>query len=196
VTASRITKKGFEVSMGAEPARVLEFPDDYIYGSAVPADVEYAETAARPLENPMLEERIRQRERARAAAAAQSVPAVSLFAVFGALITGILMVFVILAQINYNEIASETVSLNAQHSALLEQQRRLEISFESVIDMKEIELYARDVLGMSRPEPDQVAIIYSVPEDKVEVFDNGGDSGSLREFGSFLSSLLEYFKRG
>ena len=182
--------------MGAEPARVLEFPDDYIYGSAAPAEVEYAETAARPIENPLLEERIRQRERARAAAAAQSVPAVSLFAVFGALLTGILMVFVILAQINYNEIASETVALNAQRSALLEQQRRLEISFESVIDMKEIEMYARDVLGMSRPEPDQVAIIYSVPEDKVEVFDSGDDSGSLREFGSFLSSLLEYFKRG
>jgi len=115
--------------------------------------------------------------------------------VFGAIFAGFLMVFVVLAQINYNEIASETVALNAQYTALLEQQRRLEISFESVVDMKEVEQYARDVLGMSRPEADQIAVVYSMPADRVEVLADDSSDDPLREFGSFISSLLEYFKR-
>jgi cell division protein FtsL len=177
----------------AEAARVLEFPDDYIHGSAAPAGTRYAEPAPRPVETTMQDEWIRQRERARAAAAVKNAPAVSLFAVFGTVFAGFLMVFVVLAQITYNEIAAEAVRLNSQFAALSEQQRRLEITFESVIDMKEVERYARDVLGMSRPDADQVAIVYSVPRDRVEILRGEGDS--LREFGSFISSLLEYLRR-
>jgi cell division protein FtsL len=181
--------------MGAEPARVLEFPEDYIHGSAAPAAAGYAEPRARPVEAPMQEELFRQREKARAAAAAQNAPAVSLFAIFGTLFAGFLMIFVVLAQINYNEIAAETVRLNAQFAALTEQQRRLEIEYESAINMKEIEMYARDVLGMSRPAVDQVTVIYTVPGDRAEVIGSGAEEDSLREFGSFISSLLEYLRR-
>jgi hypothetical protein len=102
------------------------------------------------------------------------------------------MVFVVLAQINYNEAASETVRLNNRLRTLTEQQRRLEIAYESVIDIEEVERYAKDVLGMSKPESDQIAIIHSVPGDRAEVI-GGSDESTLSGLGKFLSSLLEYF---
>jgi len=103
------------------------------------------------------------------------------------------MIFVMLAQINYNEAAGEIVHLNAQLDRLTEQQRRLEITFESVIDMKEVERYARDERGMSKPEADQVAVIHNVPADRVEILD-GSDEGALQGLGSFVSSLLDNFR--
>jgi len=177
--------------MGAEPARVLEFPDDYLYGSAAPAGV--AGLAELPEIETAPGERVDTREKT--GAATQHGPRVSLFAIFGSLFAGVLMVFVVLAQISYNEIARETVNLNTQYTDLAQKQRRLEITFESVIDMKEIERYARDVLGMSRPETDQVAMTYNASGDRVEVLPGGEDKSPLQDFGSFISSLLEYFKR-
>ena len=182
--------------MASEAARVLEFSEKYIHGSAAPAGVRYAEPAAEPVVIPAAEELLRQRESAKEAVVVQSRPAISLFAVFGTLFAGVLMVFVVLAQISYNEIASEAVRLNSQMVELTEQRRKLEITFESVIDMKEVERYARDVLGMSRPEGDQVAILYVAPSDRVEVLGGGAEGGALKDFGAFISSLLEYFKRG
>ena len=179
--------------MAAEAARVLEFPDDY-YSSAAPAGAGYARPAQEPVELPMAEERIRRRERERAAAAAVNVPAVSLFAIFGTLFAGVLMVFVLLAQISFSEIAGEASRLNAQFAELTEQRRRLEVTFESVIDMKEVERYARDELGMSKPEADQIAVIHSLPVDRIETFDSG-EEAPLKDLGTFISSLFEYFKR-
>jgi branched-chain amino acid transport system ATP-binding protein len=46
------------------------------------------------------------------------------------------MVFVVLAQINYNEAASETVRLNNRLRTLTEQQRRLEIARALATDPK------------------------------------------------------------
>jgi len=181
--------------MAAEAARVLELPDGYIFGSAAPARAGYAEPPARQAESPMRDERVRQRERARAAAAVQSAPAISVFAVIGAILSGVMMVLVVLAQISYNEIANETVRLNTQQTELAEQRRRLEITFNSVIDMKEVERYARDVLGMSRPEVDTVAAVISAPGDRVEILRVNRSESSLREFGTFISSLLDHFRR-
>ena len=176
----------------AEAARVF---DEFTYGSAAPARETYAEPAEQfEVQSP--QEILRRRERARAAAAAaQRTPVVSVFAVFGAVIIGVLMIFAVLAQVSYNEVASETVRLNAQIRSLEEQERRLEIAFESVVDMKEVERYARDVLGMSKPEAEQVAIIQSVQSDTAEIVDNGEKESALRGFGSFISSLTEYFRR-
>ena len=178
----------------AEAARAPEFPDEYIYGSAAPVRETFPETTATPVEIPLREERPLQRERAGVAVKTQSAPAVSLFAIFGTLLAGTLMIFVVLAQISYNEIAAESVRLNEQLAMLKEAETRLEITFESVIDMKEVERYARDVLGMSRPEADQVAVIHTVPDDRAEIVRNE-EEDPLREFGSFISSLLGYFRR-
>ena len=178
--------------MAAEAARVLEYAGSDYYGSAAPAQAPYVGPMARPEDTPATWEQTRQRERAKEADA-QSVPTVSMFAVFGTVFAGFLMVFVVLAQISYTEIASETVRLNAQLSELTEQERRLEIEFERAIDMKYVERYARDALGMSRPDADQIAVIRSIPVDSAEIISSGEDDGALSGFGMFISSLLEYF---
>ncbi|MCL2151379.1 MAG: hypothetical protein FWH57_00210 [Oscillospiraceae bacterium] len=179
--------------MAAEAARALDYRSKYILGSAVPA-LEYPDTSDDDVvEIPIPRERTIQRQRERAATAAKNVPGISLFAIFGSLFAAVLMVFVVLAQINYNEAAAETVRLNTRLQELTEQQRRLEITYENVIDMKEIEIYAQDVLGMSKPETDQIAIVKSTPIDKVEVIGES-NSGFFDGFGPFISSLFEYFK--
>ena len=181
--------------MAAEAARVLDYSDEYIRGTAVPARAPDAEPMAQPAGIPLPQETFRQKERARAAEAAQRAPAVSMFAIFGAVFVGILMIFAVLAQINYNELASETVRLNSQIKDLTEQERMLEITFENVVDMKEVERYARDELGMSRPDAEQVAVIQSPQQDSVEITASGGEEGSLHGFGSFISSLAGYFSK-
>ena len=180
--------------MAAEAARILEFPDDYIYGSAAPGNPAYENPAAGPADIPATKERIRERERAEAEIIAQNVPSVSLFAIFGSVLVGIMLVFCVLAQINYNEIAGETARLNAQFGELTEKQRRLEITFESVIDMKEVERYARDELGMSKPEADQIAVVHPVPGDKAEIVSDAGENW-LQGLGAFISQLAGYFVR-
>jgi len=181
------------VTMAAEAARVLDYYDEYYFGSAVPAREIFDEPAAEPVEIPLHQERTLQRQKERAAAAARRLPGISVFAVLGSLTAAVLMVFVMLAQISYNDIAAETVSLKAEIQDLTEQQRRLKITYENVIDMKEIEQYARDVLGMSKPEADQIAIIWRNPDDKAEVISES-DENSLDGMGLFISSLMEYFR--
>jgi hypothetical protein len=105
------------------------------------------------------------------------------------------MVFTILAQVRYNEVASDIVRLNAQLTALEEEEKRLEIAFESVVDMKEIERYARDVLGMSIPEVQQVAIIQGEQQDSAKIVARDEDEGWFRGITSFISSLTDYFKK-
>ena len=179
--------------MGAEAARVLDY-NQYNYGSAAPAIDTDAETKQMPIRIPRAQEQIRRREVERAAAVSQRTPVVSIPAVLGALIITVLFIFVVLAQIQYNEAVSETVRLNEQLVRLTEQRRELEITFESIIDMKEIERFVRDELGMSRPEKDQIVIYRGVLTDRAEVI-TYTDNRSVQGFGEFLSSLMEYIKR-
>jgi len=179
--------------MAAEAARVLDFDSRYFYGSAAPVLEPFPEEAP-PLEDPYSLERKRQREQTRAADAVKSLPHLSLFAIVGAFAVGAIMILVVLAQISYNEAATEAVRLNSQLIMLEEQQRALMIEFESVMDMKEVERYARDVLGMSRPETGQLAVFANTAVDRAEVL-SSPEKTTLRDFGSFISSLLDYFKR-
>ncbi|MCL2391490.1 MAG: cell division protein FtsL [Oscillospiraceae bacterium] len=178
----------------AEAARVLDY-EKYNCGSAAPAKEVFVEEVPQPLETPDSHQRARQRQNAKAAANAKNAPGVSLFAIVGMVVVSVLMIFVILAQISYNETAAESARLNAQLLTLNEQHRRLEITFESVIDMTEIERYARDVLGMTRPiaSGEGVIVIQSTANDRAEVL-APPDQDSLRDFGSFLSSLLSHFR--
>ena len=184
--------------MAAEAARALDFSDEYYYGSAVPAGERFRDHAEKPDAEPSAQELLRQRQTARETAAgqsAQSAQGVSMFAILGSIVVGILMIFAVLAQVSYNEVANETVRLKAQISSLEEEARKLEIVFESVVDMKDVEVYARDVLGMSKPDSGQVAVIHSAQRDTAEIVGSHARDNTLRGFGSFLSSLAEYLKR-
>jgi len=179
--------------MAAEAARVLDFEGRYNYGSAAPARELFPDLQPQPFEEQYSQERRRQRERARAADDANNLPRLSLIAKVGYVAVAAIMILSLLAQISYNEAAAESARLSSQLSSLQERQRVLMIEFESVMDMKEVERYARDVLGMSRPESSQFAVIASTAGDRAEVL-GSAEKGTLRDFGSFISSLLDYFR--
>jgi len=122
------------------------------------------------------------------------VPGISVFAVIGTLIISVLMVFVVLAQVNYNEAASEAVRLSTQLRELSEKHRTLELAFETSIDIKEIERIARDELGMSRPDAAQIIIVNAVPRDTAMVITEESDD-STQGFIDFLKSLTNYFRK-
>ena len=179
--------------MAAEAARALDYTNYEYYGSAAPARAPYFEPQAEPLEAPVPGGQTRTGVRAREVAAQKTVT-VSLFAIFGTVFVGVLLFFVVLAHISYSELTSETVRLNEQLEELTEQERRLEIMFESAIDMKEVERYARDTLGMSKPSAEQVVIVYGQTVDTAEIIDSGGGTKEQGSFAAFLSSLLDYLR--
>ena len=127
-------------------------------------------------------------------ASEKPAPGVSVFAILGTLFVSVLMVFVVLAQINFNETAAESVRLNILIGELAERQRLLELSFESAVDIREVERFARDELGMSRPDARQMMVIEAAPRDIALALDNREDR-SLEGFGAFLRSLTDYFRR-
>ena len=178
-------------------ARALNY---YNYGVAAPTIQAMVEAETRRMQTPehetsVAKERVRRHERAKAKAAAaeKSAPVISVFAVLGTLFVAVLMVFVVLAQINFNETAAETVRLSVLMAELAERHRALELSFESAVDIKEVERFARDELGMSRPDAGQIIVISSTPRDNAIVINSAEERG-IQGFGNFLRSLTDYFR--
>jgi len=170
----------------------------YNYGGAAPTikamvDAELMRGETPDVKASKSKQRARRMEKIKAVAETKTVPGISVFAVLGTLFVSVLMVFVVLAQINFNETAGETARLSAHLSDLSERHRALELAFESVIDIKEVERYARDELGMSRPDASQIVIINATPRDSATVIDNGQERG-IQGFGEFLKSLTNYFR--
>jgi len=176
-------------------ARALNY---YNYGTTAPSIKAMVDAETRRVEMPdakttAAKEKVHRQNKVKEVLTAKTVPGISVFAVLGALFVSVLMVFVVLAQINYNETAGETARMSAQLSDLADKHRVLELTFESVIDIKEVERFARDELGMSRPDAGQVEIISATPRDSAIVINNGQERG-MQGFGTFLKSLTEYFK--
>ena len=168
------------------------------YGTSAPADGAYSipipeSGVPAPADRQWEQARERARERARELAEAKSKSkySISFIALSGGVIAFFLMLFVVLGNVSYNELIHETVRLNAQRDELLDQNRRLEIEFMTRMtnEMAEIERVARDELGMSEPDEDQIIIVRSNHRDRVEVIVHTNDDGVLRGFGSFLRSL-------
>jgi len=176
-------------------AKALKY---YTYGSAAPTIQSMVEAETRRTHtaepNPtVVKARARKLEKINSIVEKKTAPGISVLAVLGALFVSTLMVFVVLAQINFNETAGETARLNALHSELVERHRALELAFERAVDMKEVERYARDELGMSRPDVGQIIFINSTPRDTAIIFTPEEDI-TVQGFGTFLKSLTEYFR--
>ena len=131
---------------------------------------------------------------AKAFSGIKKVPGISVFAVIGTLIISVLMVFVVLAQVSYNEAANEAVRLSSQLRDLTDKHRTLELAFESSIDLKEVERIARDELGMSRPDAAQIITITASPRDIAMVVTHEEDR-SIQGFAEFIRSLTNYFRK-
>ena len=167
----------------------------FVHGSAAPLFDQESEVKAIPVNTGVLPKTVTSLGIHSKALPKQSAPSVSLFAIVGFFVVATLMIFVMLAQVNYNEVLRETARLNTHLDTLKEQQRVLSITFESVINMDEIERYAKDVLGMSKPEAEQVTVIRTLPYDRIEVIEYDEDIAWWLEFGDYLTFLFEEYIR-
>jgi len=176
-------------------AKALNF---YNYNSTAPSmqamiDAETKRVALPKQKTSPVKERMQKLEKVKAAAI-EKVPGISVFAVLGTLFVAVLMVFVVLAQINYNEAAGETVRLNLHMNELKEKHKALELAFERALDIKEVERFARDELGMSRPDAGHMIILSSTPRDNAIIINDREERDGQR-FVDFLRSLINYFRQ-
>jgi cell division protein FtsL len=120
---------------------------------------------------------------------------ISLFAVTGFVVVAALMVFVVLAHVKFNEISAGTVELQERLDKLTEEERKLKIEYEDIFDVNEVEEYATNVLGMTKPSQDQIAAVSAEAQDKAVIVDDGDDGAGKENMASFLASLVAYFKQ-
>jgi cell division protein FtsL len=126
---------------------------------------------------------------------AQKSYGVSLFAITGFVVVAVMMVFVLLAHVRFNEVTSESVRLQARLDELGVQERKLKIDYENVFDVYAVEQYATNVLGMSKPSESQVGAVQSAVFDKaVIVSAENEETGESESMVTFLASLVSYFK--
>jgi len=140
---------------------------------------------------------MRNRERSAAVAkpnsAVKKVQGISILAVAGTLIIAVLMVIVVLAQVYYNDAVRETVRLNNHLAELSEGHRSLELAFVNAIDIREVERFARDELGMSRPDATQIIFLNSTVRDSAVTVEHT-EQRNVESFMAFLMSLIDYFR--
>lgn len=181
----------------AVQAKTLKRRERYIHGSAVSAEHSISRPTIGLTNVTMSQRRVPQAEAESRPVrkAQQKAPSVSLFAIVGFFAVASLMIFVMLAQVNYNEILRETARLHTHMDMLTEQHRIMSIAFESAINMDEIERYARDVLGMSKPESAQITVFRFQQPDRVEVITHESDTVWWRELGGYLVFLFDSYIR-
>ncbi|NLA86397.1 MAG: hypothetical protein GX847_03770 [Clostridiales bacterium] len=120
---------------------------------------------------------------------------ISLFAVTGFIVVAVMMVFVLLAHVRYNDIAGETVRLQTRLDELTEQERKLKIEYEKAFDVNAVEQYATNVLGMSKPDESQIGTVQTTAADKAVVVTPEKEEAPISEsMVAFLASLVSYFK--
>lgn len=166
---------------------------DYSHESAVPERI----PVRTPVQKPAVKTAPRTVERTapRTAQRAQKSYGMSLFAVTGFVVVAVMMVFVLLAHVKYNEVTNETVQLQSKLAALTEQERKLQIAYEDAFDVNNVEQYATNVLGMSKPDESQVRTVMSTAFDKAIVVNPENDDTNVSEsMVTFLASLVAYFK--
>lgn len=126
---------------------------------------------------------------------AQKAYGISLYAVVGFVFVAAMMVFVLLAHAKYSEVTNETVKLQARLDELNSQERKLKIEYTNAFDVNDVERYATQVLGMSKPAEDQISTVSATAQDKAVVLKSSEDSSTKSEsIVTFLASLVAYFK--
>lgn len=120
--------------------------------------------------------------------------AVSPVSIIGLACAAVLLVFTLMAKIQYTTVADQTVALESQLEELNVERTRLQIQYESVFNMTEIEEYATSVLGMQRPRDEQVYYINSSVPDKAVIIESTKEKeGLLDRINDLLKSIGEYF---
>lgn len=176
-----------------EYAKTSFYGTSYIGGSAAP---EIGRDPGREEEQkvvipapPVVEEQTKTR------VGVKNSQALSPVAVIGLLCSAVLLVFMLMARIQFTKVSDEAVALEQQLSDLNVEQTRLLINYESVFNMTEIEDYATSVLGMQRPRNEQIYYLNSsIPDKAVIIEENDNKKSPTDRFLDLLASIGEYFR--
>ncbi len=125
-----------------------------------------------------------------------ALPRISFLAVMGFALAAVMLVFVLLSYVSLTAISTETAALERQLAAVTQENEQLKIKYENTFNMRDIEDYAKNVLGMSKLSKDQITVLNISRADKAEVLEsNDSDTGNVvSDFADYLTSLMEYFK--
>ena len=121
---------------------------------------------------------------------------VSALTVFMAILAVGLIVLNLLSYAMLVEISKTTTAAEARYAALQQDNAKLLVKYEQTFNMNEVEDYAVNVMGMTRPAADQKVQVDTVRSDKAVVYtyENENDGNIITDMVNFVSSLLAYFK--
>ena len=114
---------------------------------------------------------------------------VSVLAVLGCVIVVALLVMVISGYVRLYELTSTHAELTEELNALTSEQTRLEGSYESKLDMEQIEKVAAGELGMHLPTDKQIVYLNMAGEDSAVVYDS-----DTMDVGSVFHALQNGFR--
>jgi cell division protein FtsL len=115
---------------------------------------------------------------------------VSPLAIAGFAIAAVLLVLSLMARVQFTEVSDQAAKLQSQLTELTTEQSRLTIQYESALNLTEIEDYAVNTLGMTKPHSDQIRYINGTPQDNAEILD--GQSAASDTESNVVDSLSEY----
>lgn len=90
-----------------------------------------------------------------------------------ALMSAALLVLSLFLRAELTEINDKNVELKSELVSLREENRRLRIEYEFSQDLDALEMDAKSRLGMQSALQRQEEMIYTAPEDKAVIIDNG-----------------------
>lgn len=173
-----------------EYGKTAFYGNNYISGTAAQEFVTYPREAERKVIIPAPRLEHEQPATHTKARYSQSVsPAI----ILGLACAAMILVFSLMAKVQFTSVAGETVSLEARLTELKTEQNRLLIKYESIFNMCEIEKYATSQLGMQRPRDEQIFYLSSTVPDKAVVLDSREEKGLLGYLDNLLNSIGEYF---
>ena len=156
----------------------------------------WKDSSAREPELPELPELPQQRPADREKVIVKARASISLTAIFGFAAVLALLVMVISGYVRLYELNSVHADLSEQLESLQTEQSRLEASYESKLDMEQIEAVAASELGMHIPRDDQIVYLDMSGEDSAVVYDSDSmDVNSVfQALRNGFSYLIEYIR--
>lgn len=154
------------------------------------------ESTARELELPELPELPQRRPANQEQVIVKARAEISVVAVLGFVVVLALLVMVISGYVRLYELSSVHTELTNQLSTLEAEQSRLEASYESKLDMEQIEAVAAGELGMHVPGENQIVYLDMSGEDAAVVYDSDalGVSSVFQALKNGFSYLTDYIR--
>lgn len=129
-----------------------------------------------------------------AAVAVRNHQGVSIVSLLGAAVALVLLTMMLLAQIRLTDISDTAAKLEDQIAELELERDKLTVEYETTFNLKEVEQYAVDVLGMQEPDSQQIFYLTGVASaDKAVVITKDDTDMFSLGVADILSSIKAYF---